>query len=348
MISWKHVTLVTFLAFALIIAGCCGASDKADKAGSASFWQPAGSGDVLATVGNIKIYLSDFAAQLEQKPPYVRSRYNTDEKKKEFLDSLITFETLSQAAIEKGLDKDPKVVQAAKQTMIRLLMENEIEKKFTADDIPEADMKAYYDAHPEEFNNPERRRAAHILIKVAEDAPETQWQEARKKAEKVLAQVKAEKDQPNSFRKLAKEYSDDTATNNRGGDLSYFSRTEEGGPMVKAFSDAVFTIENTNDIVGPVRSKFGWHVIKLTGKLAERNRTFEQVMPRIKRKLFKERQQELFDKMVADMKARMNVQIDEKALSAYVVPGAKEGEATEAPAGHNPHAGQPGTEPTEN
>lgn len=313
----------------LFAVGCCGSDGK--QSGDAAFWQAAGSGEVIAEVGGIKIYMEDFVSQLEQKPPYVRARYATDEKKREFLDSLITFEVLSQAAIERGLHKDPKVVQAAKQTMLRILMENEIEKKFTADDIPEADLRAYYDANKDQYNNPERRRAAHILIRVNEGAPEDQWQKARAKAEKVYADAIAQRNDPNSFRRLAKDHSDDDATKNRGGDLSYFSRTEEGGPMVRAFSDAVFAMENTNDIVGPVRTQHGWHIIKLTGKLSRRERTFEQVVPRIKRTLFKDRQQEMFESMVQALKAKTPIQINQALLDGYTVPGAEvPGAPTEA------------------
>ena len=103
----------------------------------------------------------------------------------------------------------------------------------------------------------EQRQAAHILIAVKPDASDADKAAAKKKAEDLAAQAKAN---PAKFAELAKQYSDDPGSAAQGGDLGSNPR----GTMVKAFDDAVFAMK-PGEIVGPVQSDFGYHMIKLTG-----------------------------------------------------------------------------------
>lgn len=138
-------------------------------------------------------------------------------------------------------------------------------------------VKTYYNSHPSEFAVPEQVRAEFVvlnsdalaaMVKVSE-ADERSWYDsnvlpkfkeraaAKKKAEDVLAQVRAT---PDKFAELAKKYSQDPGSKDKGGDLGYFKR----GDMVKPFEDAVSKMK-VGQISGLVDSSFGFHIIKLTG-----------------------------------------------------------------------------------
>ena len=119
------------------------------------------------------------------------------------------------------------------------------------------EVKAQYAASIKQYTQEEQRQAAHILIAVKPDASDADKAAAKKKAEDLAAQAKAN---PAKFAELAKKYSEDPGSAAQGGDLGSNPR----GTMVKAFDDAVFAMK-PGDIVGPVQSEFGWHVIKLTG-----------------------------------------------------------------------------------
>ncbi len=119
--------------------------------------------------------------------------------------------------------------------------------------IPEEKILNYFDKHKDEYVVPEKRRARHILLKVAEEDSDDVVTEKLKKAEGLLKQVREGAD----FAGLARLNSEDTGTAVRGGDLGFFGR----GQMVKPFEDAVFGM-NEGDLT-LVRSKFGYHVIKL-------------------------------------------------------------------------------------
>ncbi len=119
------------------------------------------------------------------------------------------------------------------------------------------EVKAQYAASIKQYTQEEQRQAAHILIAVKPDASDADKAAAKKKAEDLAAQAKAN---PAKFAELAKKYSEDPGSAAQGGDLGSNPR----GTMVKAFDDAVFAMK-PGDIVGPVQSEFGWHVIKLQG-----------------------------------------------------------------------------------
>lgn len=128
----------------------------------------------------------------------------------------------------------------------------------------EEEVRGYYEQNKNKFTTPEERRASHILIAFGEDK-----EASKKKAEEVLAKVKAN---PADFAKLAKEFSTDGGSAQQGGDLDFFPR----GMMVKPFEDATFSAKK-GDIVGPIESDFGWHIIYVTDIRPSVIRPFEAV-----------------------------------------------------------------------
>lgn len=122
----------------------------------------------------------------------------------------------------------------------------------------DAEIKAAYEARAAQFKAKEQRRASHILVKSKEEA------------EKILAELK---NNPARFAELARKNSSDTGSAEKGGDLGWFS----GGMMVKPFEDAVFEMKKEGEIAGPVRSEFGFHIIRLTGIQAGKARSLEEM-----------------------------------------------------------------------
>ncbi len=114
-------------------------------------------------------------------------------------------------------------------------------------------------------------RASHILILCPEDADAVQAGDAKKKADELYQRASGGED----FGTLAKEYSDDKGSAKNGGDLAWFGI----GQMVKEFQEAAFALKDTGDICPPVRSKFGFHIIKLLGRKPQPS--FEEKKPAI-------------------------------------------------------------------
>ncbi len=135
------------------------------------------------------------------------------------------------------------------------------------------DVKAQYTSAVKTYTADEQRQAAHILIAVKPDASDAERAAAKKKAEDIAAQAKAN---PAKFAELAKQYSQDPGSAAQGGDLGSNPR----GTMVKSFDDAVFAMK-PGEIVGPVQSEFGWHVIRLVGVTPAQVRPFDEVKAQI-------------------------------------------------------------------
>ena len=123
--------------------------------------------------------------------------------------------------------------------------------------VSEDEIKKAYADRAAQFKVGEQRRASHILVKT------------KAEADKLLAEVKKS---PGSFAQLAQKYSQDSGSAAKGGDLGWFSK----GMMVKPFEDTVFGMKD-GEIAGPVQSEFGFHIIKLTGVQAGKERPYEEV-----------------------------------------------------------------------
>jgi len=141
-----------------------------------------------------------------------------------------------------------------------------------------AEAKRQYDENIKQYTQPEQRQASHILIAVKPDATDQQKAAARKKAEDLVQQLKKN---PAQFAELAKKNSEDPGSSAQGGDLGSFARD---GSMVKPFEDAVFGMK-PGEIVGPVQTDFGFHVIKLTAVRPQKQRPFEEVRGEIEQDL---------------------------------------------------------------
>jgi peptidyl-prolyl cis-trans isomerase D len=153
-------------------------------------------------------------------------------------------------------------------------------------------LATYYDSVKDRYVEPERRRGRHILIQVGSDAEDAA---ARKKAEDVLAKVNSGGD----FAKLAKEFSQDAGSAAQGGDLGWAERSFFVGP----FADALFGMK-PGEVRGPVRTQFGYHIIRLDEIQAAKQKALDEVRGELEaeyrkqeaEKLFGERQEHLADK----------------------------------------------------
>lgn len=141
--------------------------------------------------------------------------------------------------------------------------------------VTDAEIKSWYDGHKAQYGVPEERRASHILIgseKVGKD-------KAKAKAEDVLKEIRSN---PANFADLAKKNSDDPGSAAKGGDLGYFGR----GMMVKPFEDTTFALKE-GEISGLVESDYGFHIIKLTGIHAAKEKPLAEVKAEIEAELKK-------------------------------------------------------------
>ena len=155
--------------------------------------------------------------------------------------------------------------------------------------LNEQDLKSYYEQNLQRLSSKEERRASHILITAAKDAPEAEKKAARAKAEDLLKAVKAK---PASFAEVARKNSQDPGSAVKGGDLDFFGR----GAMVKVFEDTAFSLKKS-EISDIVESEFGYHIIQLTDIKAPKAQSFEALRPSLEADLKKQQAQRKFAEM---------------------------------------------------
>ncbi len=154
--------------------------------------------------------------------------------------------------------------------------------------ISDDDLKQYYAQNKARYSVPEERLASHILFAVPAGASDAVRQQARAKAESVLAQVRKT---PGDFARLAKQYSDDPISKEHGGDLEYYAR----GVMVKSFDDALFALKQ-GEISDIVTTTDGFHIIKASAIRPAETRSLESVRGDIETEV----RQQLAKKKVAE------------------------------------------------
>jgi len=134
----------------------------------------------------------------------------------------------------------------------------------------DAELRKRYDATKEDYKLPEQAHAVHILIKTEPNSPPDVDKAAHDKADSLVKQLRAGAD----FAKLAKENSADPGSAAKGGDLGWFGR----GQMVPEFENAAFTLP-LNQVSDPIKTQYGYHIIKVLERRAAGYKTFEEVKP---------------------------------------------------------------------
>jgi peptidyl-prolyl cis-trans isomerase C len=181
--------------------------------------------------------------------------------------------------------------------IVQKMIENEISAKSA---VTPAQVTDFYAKNPDQFKQPERVRASHILIMVPKGADAAAKTEARTKAAAILEDAKAGKD----FAALAKQHSQDPGSAEKGGDLGFFQQ----GQMVGPFNDVAFTLA-PDAISDLVETEFGFHIIKVVEKQAPRTIPLDEVRPRLEQYLERANREQQTAAFVNGLKAKGKIEI---------------------------------------
>ncbi len=275
--------------------------------GPAGLLAAAESNKPLAKVGSDTITESDMAVLMNAVPQRFRNLYQSDEAKKQTLDYIVNVHVLAKEAQNQGMDRSDSFRRLMDFTKKDLLARLYLEQQAKGLPLPtEQEAKAYYDANIDQYKVPETIHLRHILVKTEKEADD-----ALKKLKKGA-----------KFEDLASKGSV-CPSRVDGGDLDWLPR----GRLVKEVEDAAFAMK-PNEIAGPVKSRYGYHVLLVEGKRPARQRDFADIKAFIIEELKTKKKQEAYEKLASDLKKKMNVQI----LLEESAPQAKPGAAAMPPA----------------
>jgi len=253
-------------------------------------------GSTVAKVGGTKITEAMLNEKLAQTPPNYQEYVKTSVGRKQFVDAVVREQIVIESAKRAGMAKKAEfknAIKAYKAEQQRQLVEyknnlliqayvQQLQSQITASD---ADIQAFYDANRAMFDKPVSYTVRHILVP-------TQAQ-----AEAALARIKGGE----SFEKVAKEVSQDSASAAKGGLIGPFQR----GDLVKEFENVALSLK-TGEMSGVVETPYGYHIIYKVSEKTLPAISFDKAKPMIKRMIEKER----FDQWFAEQNKKLNVKVN--------------------------------------
>ncbi len=251
-------------------------------------------GDVLAKVGNHEITREMLDNIINTIPEENRVPFLTPDGQKKILDEVISSTLFAEAAKAEGIDKEPAVKTRLEYTQTEYLGGEYFRRQLAKNPLlSEKELQAYYEEHKSEFTPPEEIKARHILVKT----------EAQ--ANKILDQIKAGKD----FVELAKKYSIDPAAA-MGGNLGLPDGRDwlPKGSFEKSFEQALFKIPK-GEVGGPIKTQFGWHILKVEDRRKPETPSFVQVRGMIYGRLQDQKISQLRNQLTEQLKKTIPVEI---------------------------------------
>jgi len=235
----------------------------------------------IARVNGVPIpeYRFDHAVQsrISQGQP------DTPQLRKGVRDALISQEVVAQEAVRQGLDKNPEVAARLELDRLSALAQAYFIDFLRKHPITDEALKKEYERIKPQLVTKEFR-ARHILVNTEKEAKE------------ILKQLK----DGGSFEKIAAEKSKDTGSKGRGGDLDWSPASR----YVKPFGDALVRLKKGQTTEAPVKTDFGWHIIRLDDERVARLPSLEETKPTLQRNL----QSQMVQKEIADLRAKAKVQ----------------------------------------
>ena len=253
---------------------------------------PASASDpVVAKINGADIRQSDLA--LAEEDVWQNIPAGTPETKREWLinyvaDMLLLAKYAEANKLADSPDFKRRLTFARDKTLMEAVLRDAAKNALT----PQA-MRAVYDEAVKQMADESEVHARHILFRVADANDQNASKEAEAKAKATLARVKKGED----FAALAKELTDDPPGKQDGGDLGYFTKDQ----MVPEFSEVAFKLDK-GQISDPVKTAFGWHLIKIEDKRKRQPPEFDQVKDQIETFVTRKAQIDLLNKLRAEAK----------------------------------------------
>jgi peptidyl-prolyl cis-trans isomerase C len=241
---------------------------------------------VLAKVGGREITQADVNFFMQSLNPQTSAQFQSEAGQKQLLDELINQELFYLDALDNNMDKDENYLKEVERVKSTLLKQFAISKVLNNLKVSDEEVESFFNENSAQFVNPKSIQASHILVEKEEEA------------ENIIKEI----NDGLSFDDAAKKYST-CPSKEKGGDLGSFSR----GQMVPEFEEVAFNMEH-NTLSQPVKTQFGYHIIKVTGETEEKSMTLEEVKPQIEKQLLGQKQQKVYLDNVARIKENHKVE----------------------------------------
>jgi peptidyl-prolyl cis-trans isomerase C len=233
---------------------------------------------VISQAGDWKLTFADLERIVSYYPEEQRALILQDPKKLMTLARRLTqAKVLSDKAYAEGFYERPDIREQLKINEQDKLSLAYVQEKVVKDlSVSDEDARLYYRSHKDDYKVPDQIKVRHILLRLRKNADEEVVQQTRRRAEDILKKAKAGED----FAVLAAAFSEDPGSRDSGGDLGWVVRSK----LDPTFAKAAFAAEK-GQVVGPVRSAYGFHLLKVEDRRPARQLPYEAVAERIRKEL---------------------------------------------------------------
>jgi peptidyl-prolyl cis-trans isomerase C len=242
---------------------------------------------VLAVAAGNEITEKDLNTIISRYPQEQRGALQGEEKKKQLVEQLISFELMNKFGKEIGLDQTQEYKDAIENISKEVITSMAINKILSDVTVTDEEVKNYYESNKESFGTPATVSARHILVETEE--------EAKKAKEEILSDSI-------SFGDASMKYSM-CPSNQQGGNLGEFSK----GMMVPEFEEAAFTAE-IGKVTEPVKTQFGYHLILVDAKNEASVKSFDEVKDNVLNELLKQSQHTKYDQILKELEGKYGVE----------------------------------------
>nr|WP_300003124.1 peptidylprolyl isomerase [Tissierella sp.] len=241
---------------------------------------------IVAKVNGKEISQRDVFKFLNEIDPQIAQQFNTPEGVQKVIEELINQELIYLDAKENNLDEEERFKKLLEDSRVALLKSYALNRLIADVNPEEEELKQYYEEHKDHFKKPESRVGSHILIETEEEA------------DKIYKEI----EDGLSFEEAARKYST-CPSKDKDGSLGEFSR----GQLVPEFENKAFEMEK-GEISKPVKSQFGFHIIRIEDKKDQVEKSFDEVKEEIKMQFTRLKQQDLYLDKIKELENKYEVE----------------------------------------
>ncbi|HEX2965217.1 MAG TPA: peptidylprolyl isomerase, partial [Syntrophorhabdaceae bacterium] len=253
------------------------------------------SGKVLATIDKDKVTLEEFNKELDKIPVNMKMAVATESGKRSFLDNLIIKKLLLKEAAKNKIENEQEFQTRLLDIKTQLLIESLLRKRIASSpQLSDEEVKKYYEANKDKFKKEKEIGTRHILLKTEEEAK----------------QIKDKLKNGEDFIELAKQYSMEPNARTSGGDIGFHPK----GALLPEYEEAAFKLTKNGQVSGIVKTQYGYHIIRLEGTKPPSFVPLEEVKDFIKQQMAQEKQKELIEKYVEELKKNAKITVNETLL----------------------------------
>lgn len=241
---------------------------------------------IVAVVNGKEIFEQDVLKFLNDMGPQMAMQFQSEEGIQRVVDELVNQELLYLDAVDSKMSEEADYEELLELAKVNLLKNYAFNKLVGKETVSEEEIEKFYNDYKENFQRPEMLNASHILV------------DSEEKANEIVEEIK----NGLSFEDAAMKYSS-CPSKEQGGNLGEFGK----GQMVPEFENTAFDM-GEGEISGPVKSQFGYHIIKLNEKLPESLSTMEEVHEEIKNQIVRMKQQDKYMNKVNELTEKYKVE----------------------------------------